>query len=446
MRWRTASCRVSTPKRGMAASPEPAAAPSGPRVPLSPISRRQIEVVIARSAAIFGLVFAAQTIPALLTQSPQLNTFALVGIVMLFGGLLVAVVAFITRKFVRAVNTYIVFSWTAAMALWPLFVVGGVLQGSDRPWPWFLLTVATAAAAVAWPLWAATLALFVLPLLYGAIRITPTGGGAPVTLVALDILYALILGGTVLVIITLLRQAAESVDKAQAAALDRYGHAVRQHANEVERVQVDSIVHDSVLTTLLSAARSRTPEAEALVATMAQNAMGHLRNAAVTPPDDLARVSIVDLAERVLATSTGFECTFVLISYRTAGGDIPGAAAEAVYSAAAQSMVNSAQHAGDSAHRWWSFRGSAESVVVTVCDSGVGFDLAAVPRARIGVRVSMVERMANAGGVVGIDSALKRGTVVTITWPDVPADQRQLFPGLDDDLQSQRSESSVAPE
>lgn len=430
----------------MAARPEPAAPPSGPRVPLSPISRRQIEVVIARSAAIFGLVFAVQTIPALLEQSTQLNTFAVVGVALLFGGLLVAIVAFITRKFVRAVNTYIVFSWTVAMALWPLFVQDGVLRGSDRPWPWFLLTVATAAAAVAWPLWAATAALLVLPFIYGAMRIMPAGGAAPVTLVALDILYALILGGTVLVIITLLRQAAESVDQAQAAALDRYGHAVRQHANEVERVQVDSIVHDSVLTTLLSAARSRTPEAEKLAATMAQNAMGHLRNAAVTPPDDLARVSIVDLAERILATSTGFECTFALISYRTAGGDLPGAAAEAVYSAAAQSMVNSAQHAGDSAHRWWSFVGSAESVTVTVSDSGVGFDLAAVPRARIGVRVSMVERMANAGGAVGIDSAPQRGTVVTITWPDASADRHRPVEMLDDDLEPQRSESFVAPE
>ena len=428
----------------MAASPEPAAASSGPRVPLSPISRRQIEVVIARSAAIFGLVFAAQTVPSLLTQLGQLNSLALVSIVVIFGGLLVAVVAFITRKFVRAVNTYITLSWTAVMASWPLFVDDGVLGGTDRPWPWFLLTVATAAAAVAWPFWSATVALFALPLIYGGMRITPAGGGAPLTLVALDILYALILGGTVLVIITLLRQAAENVDRAQAAALDRYAHAVRQHATEVERVQVDSIVHDSVLTTLLSAARSRTPEAESLAATMAQNAMGHLRNAAVTPPDDVAPVSIVDLAERILATSTGFECTFALISYRTAAAEIPATAAEAVYSAAAQSMVNSAQHAGDAAHRWWSFAGSPESVVVTVCDSGVGFDLAAVPRARIGVRVSMVERMANAGGVVGIESAPGRGTVVTITWPAASADRRRHLEQPTQEAEPPRTVSDVA--
>ena len=422
-----AFCRVSTPKPGMAASPEPAAGLAGPRVPLNPVSRRQIEVVIARSAAILGLVFGAQTIPALLDQSSQLNSLAVVAIVLVFLGPLVAVVAFITRRFVRAVSTYMTLSWVVAMALWPLFVVDGELAGPDRPWPWYLLTVATAAAAVAWPAWAATVALVVLPLIYGAVRIFPAGGSAPITLVLLDILYSLILGGTVLVIISLLRQAAASVDLAQSTALERYAHAVRQHATEVERVQVDAIVHDSVLTTLLSAARSRTPEAETLAATMAQNAMGHLRDAAVTAPDDLARVPIVRLAERILATSATFEHPFALASYRTAEGDVPGGVAESIYSAAAQAMVNSAQHAGDSARRWWSFAGSAASIVVVVGDSGLGFHPASVSRARIGVRVSIIERMANAGGVVDIDSAPGSGTAITITWPDAATQQRRRF-------------------
>ena len=81
------------------------------------------------------------------------------------------------------------------------------------------------------------------------------------------------------------------MDAAQATALDRYSHAVRQHALEVERVQVDSIVHDSVLTTLLSAARAYTPEAKELAARMAGAAIGHLRDAALVSPDDSSTVS-----------------------------------------------------------------------------------------------------------------------------------------------------------
>src|SRR5690606_19964917 len=78
-----------------------------------------------------------------------------------------------------------------------------------------------------------------------------------------------------------------------------YSHAVRQHATEVERVQVDSIVHDSVLTTLISAARAYSPEAKALAATMAGNAIGHLKDAAGASPEDDTTVRITALVERI---------------------------------------------------------------------------------------------------------------------------------------------------
>lgn len=401
----------------MAAKADISPPESGARVPLSPISRRKIEAVIARSAAILGIVFGAQTISPLLDQSPQLNWFSMIGVVVVFGGLIVAVVAFITRKFVRAVNSYITISWVVVMAFWPLFVTNGVLSGSARPWPWYLLTVATAATAVAWPVWAAALALGVLPVVYGIVRLTPSGGEAPLTLIGLDIVYSVILGGTVLVIITMLRQAAGSVDHAQATALDRYAHAVQQHATEVERVQVDAIVHDSVLTTLLTAARTRTPEAQALAATMARNAVGHLRNSAVVSPDDPTRVDIGDLADRLRVTSRTLEASFTEKPFEMSVMHIPGPAAEAIHSAATQAMVNSVQHAGEASERWLSVSSTSAVVVVIVGDTGRGFNANEVALGRMGVRVSMIERVANAGGVVEIDSAPGAGTVVTIRWP-----------------------------
>ena len=124
------------------------------------------------------------------------------------------------------------------------------------------------------------------PVLYGIIRITPPGGGVEPVLAALDSVYSILLGGGILIMIAVLRYAATGVDVAQQNALERYSHAVRQHATEAERVQVDSIVHDSVLTTLLSAARAYSPEAKRIGSTMASNAIGHLREAALVNPDD----------------------------------------------------------------------------------------------------------------------------------------------------------------
>ena len=405
----------------MAADGPSDAGVAGPRIPRNPLSRRQIETVVSRSAAIFGLVFGAQTFPVMLEQADRLTPgwFIVVGVAV-YGGLLAAVIASILKRGVRAVNSYVAVAWFTAMATWPFGIADPGLATDGRPWPWFILTVATAAAAVAWPVWAATAALVVAPLTYGIVRMLPAGGGESVEDAALDVVYAVILGGAVLIIITLLRHAAATVDLAQSMALDRYSNAVGQHATEVERVQVDAIVHDSVLTTLISAARAFTPEAEALAARMAANAMGYLRDAASSSPDEHALVILTELAERIRAATNNLAARFEVRTGDLAGQDIPNGTAEAVYSAAVQSMVNSTQHAGADAAvtRWLAIRSAAGGgIVVEVGDTGAGFDVQSVPTARMGLRVSIVERVANAGGQVDIDSSPGEGTVVTITWP-----------------------------
>jgi signal transduction histidine kinase len=221
-------------------------------------------------------------------------------------------------------------------------------------------------------------------------------------------------------LVTLLRQAAASVDTAQSAALGRYAHAVRQHATEVERVQVDAIVHDGVLTTLLSAARAYTPEAKELATRMARNAMGHLKDAAAASPDDEATVSMNQLAHRVMGATSTLSAPFELRTENIAKGIIPVQSAEAVYSAAVQAMVNSLQHAGTAAglRRWLDVRGAeGGGIRIDVGDTGDGFDVGSVPAERLGLRVSIIERVANAGGSVTIDSGKGRGTVIRIIWP-----------------------------
>src|SRR5690606_29751303 len=189
-------------------------------------------------------------------------------------------------------NGFVLGMFLVVLITWPIGLDVDVWARvtEDRPWPWFLITVATAAAAIALPVWLATFYLLLAPLLYGIIRSSSFGGGLTPDLVLLDVIYAVILGGAVLIIITMLRGAAATVDAAQGTALARYSDAVRAHATEVERVQVDSIVHDSVLTTLLSAAKARDPEAMALATTMARNAIGHLQREATTQAVDNAEL------------------------------------------------------------------------------------------------------------------------------------------------------------
>lgn len=403
----------------MAAEEVPALPGGLARVARNPISRRQIEITLARSAAIFGVLFAGLTIGPLMEQWGQMRpAWTFVVVLGVFGGLLAAVVASLARRGTVAVNSYVTVSWFLAMLSWPLGVADLSEVSGERPWLWGLTTVATTTAAIAWPLWAATVALVVLPMTYGVVRITPAGGGSGFEIATLDVVYAVILGGATLMIITLLRQAAATVDQAQATALDRYANAVRQHATEVERVQVDAIVHDSVLTTLLSAARADTPSAQQLAAQMASNAMQYLKDAESSPPDDDGVVSMTDLAERIHASSSEVGARFAIEGGPLSDAEISAHSAEAVHSAAVQAMLNSAQHGGTdpAIRRWLDTRVTADGVfTVEVGDTGVGFDRSSIPTARLGLRVSIVERVMNAGGHVRIESSPGNGTVITIS-------------------------------
>jgi len=60
---------------------------------------------------------------------------------------------------------------------------------------------------------------------------------------------------------------------------------------------------------------------------------------------------------------------------------------------------------------------SPEAITLTVTDAGVGFDLDAVPHDRLGLRLSIIDRVESVGGSVKIFSALGAGTSVLITLP-----------------------------
>ena len=389
----------------------------------SPVSSAQVESVLSRSVAIFGALFGLQTVPALLDQLDEAHWLWNAAIItIIYGTLAFGLIAAAIQRWVRLSLTLVAGAYLIALQTWPLAVTHpGV---SENYWLYYLLTVATACAAIGLNTVIATTYLFAVPIIYGLVRLTPSGGSASWQLALLDSVYSIILGGTIIVIVTMLRHAAAAVDAAQATALERYSHAVRQHATEVERVQVDSIVHDSVLTTLLSAARAYSPEARALSATMAANAIGHLREAALVVPDDGSTVRLTAVARRIADAANTIGAQFELRTRNIGSRSMPVLAADAVYSASVQAMVNSLQHAGRDREvaRWVTIRGVAPAgIEIEVGDTGKGFSMVDVPRERLGLRVSIIERIANAGGSADVDSAVDEGTVVTIRWPIAPA-------------------------
>ncbi|MGV8896801.1 MAG: sensor histidine kinase [Rhodoglobus sp.] len=392
--------------------------------PRNPISRKQVEKVISRSVAGFGIVFGAQMIPWLQGQMDGAYPVWLwIVVPALFGSLLIVLMMSIVQVAVRAAHALFTVVYMGALVSWPFAVIPGVEVFQGIHWLNYLITVATAMAAIAYSTRVGIIYLVAAPTIYTLVRMTDQGGNASWELAVVEGVYAFILGAAIQIIVTMLRQAATKVDNAQANALDRYGFAVRQHAMEVERVEVDSIVHDSVLTTFISAARAHTDQAQALAATMAGNAIGHLRDAAAVNPDDGTMVRYSVLAGRIRESVSELSAPFAVTVRNPGSGSMPAQAADAVHSAAVQAMMNSLQHAGeDAGSRWVTVRGLTPNCIeVVVGDAGAGFELSSISNERLGVRMSLVERVANAGGLTTIDTAPGEGTVVTVRWPAGPA-------------------------
>jgi signal transduction histidine kinase len=388
--------------------------------PRQSVSRRRVEIVISRSVAGFGLIFAAQAVPLLLEQfSLEKPIWSYLTVIALYGALILAAVCSGIRRFVVGSHRIVAGVYAVALATWPFFLAQpGVAQQGDH-WLYLLTTVATSSAAFALPLRTAMAYLLVIPSLYGVIRGTEAGGSGPWELGAFNAIYSILLGGAVLVLITLVRSASSSVDQAQATALNRYSTAVHRHATEAERVQVDAIVHDSVLTAFLTAARAETAEQRRLASTMASDAMRHLDEAALSTPDDDRTVPLSDVVDRIVQAARAFSTPFSVQVRALEPRMIPAAHAETLHAAAVQAMVNSIQHAGGPEVRRW-LRVTSDrdgAVTIEVGDDGAGFVLEDVPAERLGVRRSIIERMAGAGGSATVRTAPGRGAVVRLRWP-----------------------------
>ncbi|MDO9063267.1 MAG: ATP-binding protein, partial [Microbacterium sp.] len=191
----------------------------------------------------------------------------------------------------------------------------------------------------------------------------------------------------------------------------------RREAAEAERSQVDALVHDSVLTTLLAAARATTPDEQRLVVQMARTAIANLDGDALT---NARTVSTRRFADDLITAVSELPADFGVQTIGVGVGLVPASVADAFRGAALQAAVNSVQHAGPCSRTLLIRRSADGSLLVQVSDRGRGFERDRVPAGRLGIRISIGERVQAVGGTVRIDSRLGSGTTVTLTWNGDP--------------------------
>jgi signal transduction histidine kinase len=396
-----------------------------PPPPRYPFSGARIDFMVSRAIVGFGVVFGVLVIPDLIAQQSELaQPFAGLQASALCAFLVWAVATALIGAGLRVATTAFAALYLVVIALWPLTVGDAEVDGT--PWLWMLCAIACAYAAVGMRLWAAAVYIVIASSVFGTVMLMVGDRGHQHEAV-LDALYSAIVGGVILTISTMLRDAAARVDTAQRSALDSYERGLRAHMGEAERVEVDALVHDSVLTTLLAAANARTPEAKALAARMAQDALGHLSSTRPAPEPSAAEAE-TDAATLLAGIRSAAADVPHAPAFETVGAPdaaLPAGVAEALRDATVQAMVNSSQHAGgadvarvvtlrriEPAHA-----DAAPGVELTIADDGAGFDVAAVDPLRLGIANSIVQRVEIVGGSARVESAPGAGTTITLRWP-----------------------------
>lgn len=310
-------------------------------------------------------------------------------------------------------------AYVVVLLLWPLATAGPQPADSSlaEPWIFYLINVATGAATLAFVLplqivWAA-----LTPVLFGVVRLVQ-GEFHPALWfgVSLDVSLSLILGGIIVTLPWVFRSIAVGVDEARARAVASYAAAAAADAAEQERVAVAGLMHDSVLAALIAAERATTPRERALAVSMAREALTRLANTDSNEEEGSdAPVAVEQIARELERVTERLGLNDLVTCDARDQVLVPGRVARALSLAATQAVTNAVQHA-DAIDLHVEVTADAEKgVSVRVSDGGPGFDVAAVAPDRLGIRGSIIARLAAVGGYAHVSSG-PHGTVVELTW------------------------------
>ena len=285
------------------------------------------------------------------------------------------------------------------------------------PWVWWCLYSAALSMSLRCGLRVRLLGyLVVLLTAWTAVSTFESQGRASLGEALQGSVYVALLAIGVAGVATLMRNWADDVDFANTGYLSSARERARVDAVEREEQRVSALVHDKVLHTFLFAAAARTTTEQLASVRLASEAVDSIAKiqAGAVPSGTTSPSSLFfSLRKAALRRSSRLR-----VSVYVSGSDpIPMEASQAITEATLQAIENAERHSRCTDLELKLNSPAASVISVQVVDNGRGFRLDRVPRARLGIRGSIVNRMALVGGSAKIKSAPGSGTVVSLRWP-----------------------------
>lgn len=338
-----------------------------------------------------------------------------VAVVLFFGpGLVLLVAALVgSPRSITALARASVVGYLVGLATWPLGWTGESFLNAEPMW--FSFFPALAALGAAMTTTPVRVFLYLAVVIVGAQSINYlVREPADRSPLLPDLVYGYGFGIIFVGAAVMAARTGRLLDRTRASSYAQAARSAALDARTVERRRFDGLIHDGVMSTLLAASR---PGAGDAVVRQARSTLAELNTLRddersgddFTPDDVLAHL-------RLAAGGVDGSTPVIVRGEGTTTGSFPAETVRTVGAALAEALRNSVRHAG-SADRSVEVALADDGLTVVVQDDGPGFDPDAVPAHRLGVRVSIVDRMSRLpGGSVEVRSAQGRGTQVTLGW------------------------------
>ena len=385
--------------------------------PGSTFATARVDRLIGRALAAGSILFSLEAFANFYSQLPLLNPIVAWTVI----GLLWASTASFVVSFWFGSANYLYLRIHAIYVaclplLWPFLVdTPPSPSGSFYPWIWWGMSTGWLAAALSFKLRLVVLYFIGINVLTHYLFTTPAGGSHSTQTAVLDALYTILTNGSVAVIALMLRYAASRSDKANTERIEAAILQAQAEAQARERARLDSLVHDSVLTALISAGNASSSEETKAVSELATVAIERLK-AADANYQVSESILCSSLFDSVITAGLRVDPQLETKKSCLTSFEVNGEIASALTEATIQAIQNSVQHAGAKAKRELHLKSSNGTLKIVIIDDGVGFRPSRLPKGRLGIKLSIQGRLEAIGGKAYINSAPRKGTTIVLEW------------------------------